>query len=70
MIDSLHKDLRKQKNTIDNIMNGYDTIKRINIDEEIDFPPHRFMLEDLSSVLFQEHLGRGILIDKNDLTEI
>ena len=70
MIDSLHKDLRKQKNTIDNIMNGYDTIKKLNIDEEIDFPPHRFMLEDLSSVLFQEHLGRGIFIDKNDLTEI
>ena len=70
MIDSLHKDLRKQKNTIDNIMNGYDTIKKLNIDEEIDFPPHRFMLEDLSSVLFQEHLGRGILIDKKDLTEI
>ena len=70
MIDSLHKDLRSQKNTIDNIMNGYDTIKKINIDEEIDFPPHRFMLEDLSSVLFKEHLGRGILIDKNDLTEI
>ena len=70
MIDSLHKDLRKQKNTIDNIMNGYDTIKKLNIDEEVDFPPHRFMLEDLSSVLFQEHLGRGILIDKNDLTEI
>ena len=28
------------------------------------------MLEDLSSVLFQEHLGRKIFINKNDLTEI
>ena len=70
MIDSLHKDLKCQKNTIDNVMNGYETIKRIDIDEEIDFPPHRFMLEDLSSVLFQEHLGKGIFIDEKDLTEI
>lgn len=64
MIDTLHKDFRCQKNTVNNIMNGYDTIKKLNIDEEIDFPPHRFMLEDLSSVLFQEHLGKEILIDK------
>ena len=70
MIDSLHKDARYQKNTINHIMNGYDTIRKINIDEDFNFPPHKFMLEDLSSILFQEHLGKGILIDKRDLTEV
>ena len=28
MIDSLHKDARYQKNTINHIMNGYDTIRK------------------------------------------
>ena len=42
----------------------------MNIDEDIDFPPHKFMLEDLSSVLFQEHLGKGRLLDPQKLTEI
>lgn len=69
MIDSLHKDARYQKNTINHIMNGYDTIRKINIDEDFNFPPHKFMLEDLSSILFHEYLGKGILIDKKMLTE-
>ena len=51
MIDSLHKDARCQKNTINHIMNGYDTIRKINIDEDFNFPPHKFMLEDLSQHL-------------------
>lgn len=70
MIDSLHKDVSYQEYSIKQIMNGYDTIRKMNLDEEFDFPPHRFMLEDLSSILFQEHLGKGILIDKRDLTEV
>ncbi len=69
MIDSLHKNARYQKNTINHIMNGYDTIRKINIDEDFNFPPHKFMLEDLSSILFHEYLGKGILIDKKMLTE-
>ncbi|GAB6960907.1 hypothetical protein JCM15754A_22420 [Prevotella aurantiaca JCM 15754] len=69
MIDSLHKDARYQKNTINDIMNGYDTIRKINIDEDFNFPPHKFMLEDLSSILFHEYLGKGMLIDKKMLTE-
>ena len=69
MIDSLHKDARCQKNTINHIMNGYDTIRKINIDEDFNFPPHKFMLEDLSSILFHEYLGKGMLIDKKMLTE-
>ena len=69
MIDSLHKDARCLKNTINHIMNGYDTIRKINIDEDFNFPPHKFMLEDLSSILFHEYLGKGILIDKKMLTE-
>ena len=44
--------------------------KDVSYQEYFDFPPHRFMLEDLSSILFQEHLGKGILIDKRDLTEV
>lgn len=70
MIDSLHQDLRCQKNTINDIMNGYEAIRDMNIDEDIDFPPHKFMLEDLSSVLFQEHLGKGRLLDPQKLTGI
>lgn len=69
MIDSLHKNARYQKNTINDIMNGYDTIRKINIDEDFNFPPHKFMLEDLSSILFHEYLGKGMLIDKKMLTE-
>ena len=70
MIDSIHQDLRCQKNTINDIMNGYEAIRDMNIDEDIDFPPHKFMLEDLSSVLFQEHLGKGRLLDPQKLTGI
>ena len=70
MIDSLHKDASYQEYSIKQIMNGYDTIRKMNLDEEFDFPPHKFVLEDLSSILFQEHLSKGILIDKGDLTEV
>lgn len=70
MINSLYKDLKHQENTIDNIMNGYDVIKKINIDEEVNFPPHKFMLEDLSGILFKEYLGKGILIDVKKLNKI
>ena len=70
MMDSLYKDVSYQEYSIKQIMNGYDTIRKMNLDEEFDFPPHRFMLEDLSSILFQEHLGKGILIDKRDLTKV
>lgn len=70
MIDCLHQDLRCQENTVNDILNGYAVIKDMKLDEDIDFPPYKFMLEDLSSVLFQEHLGKGRLLDPKKLTEI
>ncbi len=70
MINSLHKELKCQEGTINNIMVGYETIKKMNIDEEINFPPHQCMLEDLSSILFKEYLGKGMLIDVKKLNRI
>lgn len=70
MINSLCKDLKCQEKTINNIMDGYDAIKKTNIDEEVDFPPQKFMLEDLSGILFKEYLGKGILINVQQLDKI
>lgn len=72
LISVIDQSLNEQKEAVNKILESFQYLKdNYSVDEfEIDFPAHKFMLEDVSSIVYRNFLGKGKRTSKNDLTEL
>lgn len=54
--------------TIDFICETYNIISKHETDNEFDFPCHKFLMEDASSILFKDYMGTQKKLKINELT--
>ncbi|MDR3140424.1 MAG: hypothetical protein LBU37_01645 [Tannerellaceae bacterium] len=62
IISTKNDDLKNQKTAIDNILISFDYFRKQNDEQEMDFPNYKYLLEDVSSVIYGKLLGKGNMV--------
>ncbi|MEN7550099.1 hypothetical protein AAG747_19420 [Rapidithrix thailandica] len=65
------KSIKRKIEVLSNILEGYTALRdSYNPEFEIDFPPHKYLLEDITSIVYKDFLGKGEIVSVNQLNPV
>ncbi len=71
LIANLHSNYNNQTKVISNLLNAFEHLKSNYVDDYgIAFPNHYYLLEDISSIIFKDLIGKENIISSTDLNPI